>query len=182
MLVFTHRLSEANGGRLAAARDAAGWDQCLAALEASLGGEQAAEQPMLPAIEAYVDRFGLGDGQVEDTADGRVLHFERDIVWQPPEQAWQVLVGSSGYLEPGAPVPASAAPAGGVVTHVESPRVLEYAAGDGRVRWEFTADAKLGHRVSLTQVVPAQRTDAVPELLAGWKAHLEGFFARLMGG
>lgn len=125
---------------------------------------------MLPRIEAYVDRFGLGDARRLD--DGTLL-FERDIVWRPLEQAWQVLVGpDAGYLEPGSPAPALAAPAGGVVTHVEPEHVLELDSPDGPARWEFSADPRRGHRVRLSAHGEGQ----------AWQEHIGQYFARVLGG
>jgi uncharacterized protein YndB with AHSA1/START domain len=181
-LVFTHVVSESNGGWLAAGRDAAGWDTCLESLSARLDGVQPSAPDMLELMESYADRFGLATGTVQDTDGGKTLRFERDLVWKPLAQAWQLLVDGAGYLEPGAPAPAGATPPGlaepGAITHVEPPTTLELTA-DGVIRWQFSADPRLGHRVLLTHAVPADAD--VDELLAAWQAHLQRFFAQLVG-
>ena len=82
-LVFTHVLAPGgmSGGLPGAARNAAGWDACLAALAARLDGEPPPDVAWFPPFEDYVERFGLGGPRA--TADG--VRFERDVV-QPPEE------------------------------------------------------------------------------------------------
>jgi uncharacterized protein YndB with AHSA1/START domain len=94
-LIFLHTLGDEGGGRLAAGRNAAGWDACLEALEAQLAG-RTAEQPrseqMLPAMEQYIERFGLGEGAVHEHPDGYLIRFERDLVWRPVDEVWSMLI------------------------------------------------------------------------------------------
>ena len=62
-LVFTHVLAPGgmSGGLPGAARNAAGWDVCLAALAARLDGAPAPELAWFPRFEDYAERFGLGE-------------------------------------------------------------------------------------------------------------------------
>ena len=61
VLVFSHAFGDGDRGR--AARDAAGWDRCLARLEALLAGELMSEADSLQgwpaAHERYAERFGV---------------------------------------------------------------------------------------------------------------------------
>lgn len=85
--------------RLSAARNAAGWDSCLAALEARLDG---AERPALDwsARNAeYVERFGLDEGELLD--GGRFVRFARDLV-QPPARVRELLEERAGAPAAGA--------------------------------------------------------------------------------
>ena len=104
-LHFTHTLGggDAWGGRLAAARQAAGWDVCLAALEARLAGTAGGELDWFPRQEAYVERFGLAEGEVRAHADGHEARFERDLVKRANE-VWAALTGGDDP-GPGGPVP-----------------------------------------------------------------------------
>ncbi|WP_232376090.1 SRPBCC family protein [Amycolatopsis aidingensis] len=197
LLVFTHTVSPDNGGWLAAARNAAGWDTCLAALVAALDGtgQPAAGDAasMLASIESYVERFGLGEGEVHETADGYLLRFERDLVWRPAEQVWSQLTAAA---EEGAPEPAPGADPPlqathgyqeeGRLTEVAAPHLLEYewlheGAPAGRVRFEIHTDPQLGTRLVLTQTVPAHLAGSLATVLAAWQTHLELFFAALFG-
>ncbi|WP_027942083.1 SRPBCC family protein [Amycolatopsis taiwanensis] len=176
LLYFSQTLGGGPAARLAAGRHAAGWDHCLDSLQARLDGREA--EPFtewLGAMERYIDRFGLGEGEVSGTS----VHFARDLIWKPIDEVWQVLTGGAP-VEPGgaAPLPATNGyvPAG-QVTRVEAPRLLEYSSGDGLVRWEITADPRLGVRVELTQQQPADVVTA----LAAWHTQLELFFAAVHG-
>ncbi|GAB3483118.1 SRPBCC family protein [Amycolatopsis cihanbeyliensis] len=194
LLVFTHVLSPDNGGWLAAGRNAAGWDTCLAALAAALDGEQPPPAAgMLTRIESYVERFGLAGGEVRETTDGYLVRFERDLVWRPPEQVWSVLAAPAGdgAAEPAPgtdpPLPATHGYLQeGPVTEVAAPHLLEYewrheGAAAGRVRFEIDTDPKLGTRLVLTQTVPARLAGLRATTLAAWQTHLELFFAALFG-
>ncbi|MFD8499688.1 SRPBCC family protein [Amycolatopsis sp. NPDC059657] len=160
-LLFTHTFGRGEPAiaALAAGRNAAGWDVCLAALEARLDGKTA-EPPAdwLTPMAAYVREFGLDAGEVVDG----VLRFSRDLVWTPLDEVWNLL--TSGEL----------IEIGEIVTS-EAPKVLEYRAGPGIVRWEFTHDPLDGTRVEVTQtgVPDAER----PAALAAWRARLDLFFA-----
>lgn len=194
LLYFSQVHSEENGGRRAAGRNAAGWDTCFAGLDARLEGTTA-EPPadgMLGRIEAYVERFGLGEGEVRQIEGGHLLRFERDLVWRPLTQVWSTLIGEDDehYLEPGAPAPSAATHrhlTAGAVTEVRPPNVLEYAwlhdgAEAGKVRFELTADPRAGHRVALTQTVPAALAYLRATALGAWHTYLELLFAEVIGG
>jgi uncharacterized protein YndB with AHSA1/START domain len=194
-LVFSHTHSAAGGGRLGAGRNAAGWDQCLAALSARLDGRpgEEPEEEMFRRIAAYVERFGLAEGEVLDHSGGHLIRFERDLVWRPVAAVWELLTspGPDGPERPvvGAPPPqrfTNAYVPVGPITEVDPPHVLEYDwphDGDpaGRVRWELTEDPKAGNRVIITQTVPARLADLRATALAAWQIHLELLFAALFG-
>lgn len=188
-LYFSQTLGGGEIGRLGAGRNAAGWDHCLDALLAWLDGREA--EPFtrwMPAMDHYVDRFGLGEGTVTKTADGYELRFARDLVWKPVEDVWQALTEDADPETGGQP-PARATngyvPVG-KITQVDAPRLLEYVwrhDGEpaGLVRFELFFDADLGVRVELTQTVPARLADIAPTALAAWHTHLELFFAAVHG-
>lgn len=190
-LIFLHTLGDEGGGKLAAGRNAAGWDACLEALEAQLAG-RTAEQPrseqMLPAMEQYIERFGLGEGAVHEHPDGYLIRFERDLVWRPVDEVWSMLVeGKEPAVgsEPPRRFANEHAPAG-PVTEVERPHHLEFAwlrdgAQVGRIRWELTAHPTSGSRVTVTASVPSRLADLRAQLLAAYQTHLELFFAALNG-
>ena len=196
LLVLTHALAGGALGRLAAGRNAAGWDTCLDALDASLGARESppagefaeASAEMIERIEAYVDEFGLGEGEVRQEGDEYVVRFARDLIWTPVADVWALLtegqdpqVGqpppvrfTNGYVE-----------AGRVVT-VEAPEVLAYTwlhdgATEGRVRFTLVQDPALGNRVELTQTIPMRLADRRAEALAAWHTHLELMFAAVQG-
>lgn len=169
LLVFTHVLGDRHG----AGRNAAGWDTCLAGLEARL-----ADRPFEPPadvqgpMEHYIREFGLDEGRVEDG----VVRFVRDLVWRSLEEVWSLLTEG----EEGVPTRATNphVPPGPVVERTP-PRVLEFDSPTGRVRWEFRHDAEHGTTVELTH---ALRDPAfAPQALAVWHAHLELFFAATFG-
>jgi len=171
-LYFTQTLGGGPLGRLAAGRNAAGWDHCLAALAARLDEREA--EPFtewMSAMEHYIERFELGEGEVARTGAGYQLRFARDLVWKPSEDVWRLLT-EDGFAR-NARVPA------GEVTRSEEPRVLEYATGGGTVRWEIHYDEELGSRVELTHTT--READRLPELLATWHAQLERLFAAAHG-
>jgi uncharacterized protein YndB with AHSA1/START domain len=196
LLVFTHALAGGALGRLAAGRNAAGWDTCLDSLDASLAERETppagefAEAPagMIERIEAYVGEFGLDEGEVTEGGDEYVVRFARDLIWKPIADVWALLtegqdpqVGQSpplrltnGYVEAGS------------VTAVEAPEVLEYTwvhdgAAAGRVRFVLVQDPALGNRAELTQTIPRQLADRRAEALAAWHTHLELMFAAVQG-
>lgn len=189
-LLFTHALSNAQGGAATAARNAAGWDECLATLTARLDRRLPSRQaPMLQRIEAYVERFGLGRGEAVEGPDGWVLRFVRDLVWNPPERAWATLTGRAAVTV-GQPPPRSATIDGlkaGAVTAAAAPNVLEYdwlddGARAGRVRWEITADPLAGTRLVLTQTVPSRLPQVAAIVLPAWQERLNRYFAELFTG
>jgi uncharacterized protein YndB with AHSA1/START domain len=188
-LLFSHALSEEQGGLAAAARNAAGWDECLAMLTARFDDRLPSRQaPMLQRIEAYVERFGLGRGELVDGPDGRMIRFERDLVWNPPDRVWAALTGKAAVATgqpPPRPATIDPVPAGPVTT-ATAPNVLEYdwlhdGSAAGRVRWEITEDKYAGTRLVLTQTVPSRLPDLPAALLPAWQTRLERLFAALFG-
>jgi uncharacterized protein YndB with AHSA1/START domain len=198
-LVFTHTFAD----RPAAASFAAGWSICLDQLEALLDGSpgEAVSPPWQDMHEGYVDRFGLLEGSLEQTADGWTLRFERQLT-KPPAEVWAAMLdgGDSGAgaaggnaaaagLEVGDPAPAGLTNQfvlAGPITAVEPPRLLEYAwrSGDrdgGRVRWSLS-DGQGGARLVLTQSFPAALKERRATLLAGWHVWIELLAERLRSG
>jgi uncharacterized protein YndB with AHSA1/START domain len=193
LLVFTQTLSDAGtwGDRPAVARQAPGWDACLAWLAARLdAGERLPMEPtwFLERAERYVEEFGLGEGEVREHSDGYLLRFERDLV-QGPDQVWAAITEDADPPAVGAAPPLRATngyvPAG-TVTDAEPARVLEYAwlhdgAAAGRVRFELRDQQPIGCRLVLTQTVPARLAELRGTALAAWQTHLELLFAALHG-
>ncbi|MER7449611.1 SRPBCC family protein [Nocardia beijingensis] len=189
LLIFTHVLGGGPRARLGAARSAVGWDRCLAALTAALDGNGAGpDTTWLADIERYTSEFGLDTGACDKVADGYVLRFERDLVWQPPERLWSLLTEEQTPAV-GGPAPVRSTNAhveAGELVGVEPPRRLEYrwrrdGAVAGTVRWSFEADPDLGVRVELRQTLPDGLARLRPELLAAWHVQLELFFAATQG-
>lgn len=173
LLVMTQVLGE---GLPSAGRNAVGWEVCLDAMAARLDGTEF-EEPTehLAPTEAYVEKFGLGEGSV--TGEG--IRFERDLAWKPVADMWKLLVEDSEPKVGGAP-PVRATNGYmefGAVTAVEAPHVLEYETSLGPVRWEFRHDPAAGTTVVLTQKVNGD----VPLALAVWQVQLELFFAASFG-
>lgn len=196
LLVFTHALAGGALGRLAAGRNAAGWDTCLDGLDASLAARETppagefaeTSAAMVERVEAYVGEFGLDEGEVTEDGDEYVVRFARDLIWKPIADVWELLtegqdpqVGQSpplrftnGYVE------------AGTVVAVEAPEVLEYTwlhagAPAGRVRFVLVHDPALGNRVELTQTIPRRLADRRAEALAAWHTQLELMFAAAQG-
>ncbi|PRX49459.1 uncharacterized protein YndB with AHSA1/START domain [Prauserella shujinwangii] len=191
LLLFSHTLGGGRLGELGAGRNAAGWDTCLAALLAHLGGQRAEEPEMLPRMEFYAAEFGLAEGEVRTTGDGFELHFARDLVWRPAEQVWAMLTGEEDPAV-GDPPPAGCTVedvenvSAGQLTAVQAPRLLEFTwlhegGPAGRVRWELVQDPEFGTRVELTQTVPARLAGLRPAALAAWQARLEQLYAAVLG-
>jgi uncharacterized protein YndB with AHSA1/START domain len=187
-LHFTHTLGggEAWGGRLAAARHAAGWDVCLAALEARLDGAEPERPDWLARDEAYLERFGLADGELREHGDGRQVRFERDLV-QPVEAVWAMLTEGADHVPGEEPPPrfATAEFAPGAITAAKPGRALEYewqhdGAAAGHVRWELV-EHDFGSGLILTQTLPARLDELAPVALAAWKRHLRSLVATLHG-
>jgi uncharacterized protein YndB with AHSA1/START domain len=175
-------------GRLATARQAAGWDICLDQLGARLDGRPASTaDTWFARNERYVEKFGLAEGDVRERSDGWLVCFERDLA-QPVEQVWAALTGGPREIvvgdHPPAPATVDGVPAG-LVTVVDTVRVLAYpwlrdAEPVGEVRWELVGQA-FGSRLVLTQTVPADLPELRPLSLARWQVHLERFVAALHG-
>ena len=97
LLEFTHTFGRGEPAiaKLAAGRNAAGWDVCLDALDARLAGRDF-EQPRQwhGRMSSYVDEFGLGYGEV--LADG-TIRFRRDLVWKPVDEVRALLPDEPGW-------------------------------------------------------------------------------------
>ena len=97
LLEFTHTFGRGDPAiaKLAAGRNATGWDVCLDALDARLAGQDF-EQPAQwhAAMASYVEEFGLDDGEV--LADG-TIRFRRDLVWKPVDEVKALLPGEPGW-------------------------------------------------------------------------------------
>jgi hypothetical protein len=170
-LLFSHTLGEGglSGELPGTARNAAGWDVCLARLIARLDGDPDPELAWFPLFEAYAERFGLGEGRVRETADGVVLRFERDVV-QSPADVWAKLCDGEEPVV-GAEAPRRFGPTPpGRVTAVEPERAL---ALDG-VRWALEP-RPFGTLI----VVEADGLGA--REAAAWQVHLELLVAALAG-
>jgi hypothetical protein len=137
--------------------------------------------PHFSRHEELAHAFDLGRPQVEETADGWSIRFERQLVCEP-EVAWELFL--SGAAEPDIthPVPevgeelrARQAPEVvlGTVTHVEAPRLLAFDTGPGepgdRVRFELVEGTGHGARMVLTVTGsdPAQQDAALQQWRAG---------------
>ncbi|MGH3940416.1 MAG: SRPBCC family protein [Pseudonocardiaceae bacterium] len=188
-LLFSQTLGGGWVGRLAAGRNATGWDVCLDTLQAHLA-EQDFQQPTdwLGPMERYIRKFALDEGDIHDTGDGYRVHFARDLVWKPVDEVWTLLTeGAEFRVNDEPPLRATNGyVAAGPVTEVEAPHVLEYQclyddAPVGRVRWEISHDPLLGTRVELTQTLPASLAGFRATALAAWHVHLELFFAATHG-
>jgi len=184
LLLFSHTFDE----RPSAASFAAGWTICLTGLLSMLAGEEPAEDALAswPGLhERYVDRFGLAEGTVQQTAGGWVVRFDRQLT-RPVEAVWAALTGAdagtpeAGDLAVGGPAPRRVTngyvPAG-AVTALRPPTLLEnewLADGTpaGRVRWEL-AEGNGGARLTLTQTGLAALADRRATALAAWHTQLE---------
>ena len=190
-LVFTHALGHGATGRLGAARTAAGWDGCLAALAAAIddGETTSASDGWLARAEAYTEKFGLGRGYAEAATGAEVVvRFTRDLVPQTVDDAWGVLVEDT-LPQVGATPPVRAvnpAIGAGSVLAVQTARLLEYELTldeqtAGWARWEFVADPDTGARLEFTHTLPGSLHAHRARLLAVWQVHLELFYAACRG-
>jgi uncharacterized protein YndB with AHSA1/START domain len=193
-LRFTHTLSGTGtrGDRASSARQAAGWDGCLDLLAAVLDGDPRPSLPgqwWFPRAEAYVEKFGLAEGEVREHADGCLVRFERDLV-QPVADVWATLTeGHDGDIAAGGPIPARCTNhyvPGDSISTAAGPHVIEYTwrhDGEpaGLVRIELNPQQPIGCRLVLTQTVPARLVDVLPTALAAWQTHLELVFAAAHG-
>ncbi|MFD9894536.1 SRPBCC family protein [Amycolatopsis sp. NPDC059027] len=185
LLEFTHTFGRGESAiaRLAAGRNAAGWDTCLDALDARLIGATP-EQPANwhDRMAAYVEEWHLGEGEVVDG----VIRFRRDLAWKPVEEVWALLAPEA--LKPGDTAPASAGNGRltpGEVTVADAPHTLEFSVLDngnpaGKVRWEIVFDALDGVRAELTQTVPGDHPALAAEL-AAWHKRMAALFAATFG-
>jgi uncharacterized protein YndB with AHSA1/START domain len=186
LLIFTHTFDD----RPASASYAAGWHDCLDAMEMVLDGKPVdVASDSIAMHEEYVAAFGLDEGTAEVTPDGGRVRFERQLR-QPVETVWAALNGSvvAGTAAPaiGGPPPHAALAEtvrAGTITAVDAPSLLEYDwLGDdgqgGRVRWELSQGPG-GARLVLTQTGPAELADDRSGALASWQTHIERLAKRL---
>ncbi|QFU85842.1 SRPBCC family protein [Amycolatopsis sp. YIM 10] len=183
VLVFTHTLDE--GAHFTAARTAAGWDTCLAALLAQLDGRT--EEPLdhRPLMVSYLREFDLARGEV--TEDG--VRFVLDVVWRPFDTVWAALSGGKTVeigQKPPLPFTIGPVPAG-QVTAVDAPRGLTYrwshdGEDAGLVRWRLVHEPELATYVELTQTIPAKLSGVRATVLSAWQERLEQLFADLLRG
>lgn len=185
-LLFSHTFSGAGtwGDRAATARNAAGWDGCLAMLAGHLDGapEAVPDDFWFRRAEQYIAEFGLAEGEISQTAEGYLIRFERDLT-QPPQEVWDTLA-EGGEVSKDAPPPARFAHGyleAGPVTVAEPPHTLEYRSEDGLVRFELATQQPLGCRLVVTHAVPEAWADRRAVLLAAWQTQLELLFAALHG-
>ena len=173
--MFTHALAPDgdSGGRPGAARNAAGWDVCLAALAARLGGAPASGPEWFPLFEGYVERFGLGEGDVRP----RARRFERDVV-QTPDQVWALLTDGDAPAV-GEPAPRRFAPDAAGRGRGGRARARARVRGGRRARsagrWRRGCPAR-----SSWSSWP-RAADGLPSALAAWQVHLELLVAALAG-
>ncbi|MFG1946363.1 SRPBCC family protein [Nonomuraea sp. NPDC048826] len=143
LLTLTHVF----GDRFGAASFASGWHTCVAALAALLDGRPLpAEGDMARLHEDYVAILGLTSGELA----GGGVRLERQLV-RPAAEVWRALGGDGA--EAGSPPPEPFTVAGmpaGPVSRAEPGKILEYASGDGTVRWELGEGTGHGARLVLT--------------------------------
>jgi hypothetical protein len=165
-LVFTHVFNrgEPDIALLGAGRHVTGWVACLDALAASLD-DRPWQHPAAwhERMVRYVKEFGLEEGEPTDAG----FRFRRDLVWPPADDVWQRLPRAEDGAE---------------VTESRPPEVLAHTwlhdgKPAGEVRWEITADPLDGVRVELTQTVPAELRDRLPDLMAARHEQLNALFA-----
>ena len=187
-LHFTHTVTGADDwpARLQAARHAAGWDGCLAALVTRLDGREPGEVDWFARNQAYVERFGLADGELREQTGGNEVRVMRDLV-QAPRAVWSVLTGGAEPTEGDEPPPGFTAGdfEAGAVTAVQAGRLLEYhwkddRASAGRVRWELR-ELDFGTGLVVTQTLPAAPAELGPLALATWEQHVQRLVATLHG-
>jgi uncharacterized protein YndB with AHSA1/START domain len=191
-LTFTHRF----GDRPMAARQAAGWEVCLDALE----GREVPARRWAALHARYAAAWEAGSDGTESPgpAGSRRLRFERRLP-HPVERVWAALTdpgelagwladaeldlrvgGAVGLRWLDTDDEGHRAVARGTISALEPARVLEYETDpDGRLRWELLAE---GDGCLLTFEAEA----AVPEgrradRLAGWHVRLDGLAAALAG-
>lgn len=182
LLIFTHTFDD----RPAAASYGTGWTACLDGLGMLLDGREVEfTGDMAARHEEFVDHFGLGEGTAEDTGDGWLVRFERQLT-KPAGTAWQRL-GGERVRAPGDVVPGGFTVqefAAGPAVLVSRDAAVEYewlTGGEpaGRVRFELSEGTGHGARLVLVQT----GTDAAARdtALRCWREHIERFARSLAG-
>jgi uncharacterized protein YndB with AHSA1/START domain len=179
LLTLTHTFDD----RAGAASFASGWHTCIEAMDAMLAGRTIEAPSTMAELatqhEERVAEFGLADGSAEETADGWLVRFERQLT-QPIDAVWAMLTGSAPAAvgdQPPAGCTAAGIPAG-PITALDPPTALEYEGQDGRIRWELRDGTGHGARLVLTHHGPPDHSAA----LAAWKAHIERLAADVAAG
>ncbi|GAB3163295.1 SRPBCC family protein [Microbispora hainanensis] len=157
LLVFTQVFQD----RPAAASYASGWQVCLDAMDAIVGGRPAEwpEGNFAHLHEAYVEAFGLAEGVAErlpeptgeQAGGGWRVRFERQLT-RPVEEVWAA--AGAPAATPGAPVPGGLGE--GSVTAVREPAAglpayVESGEQGRRVRWELSQGTGHGARLVVTE-------------------------------
>ncbi|GII78785.1 hypothetical protein Sru01_37670 [Sphaerisporangium rufum] len=171
LLILRHTFDD----RFGAPSFAAGWHSCLDALAAALAGTAPADgsRDMAALLEKYIDVLGMAAG----TADDDGVRFERQLS-RPIPEVWDALGGTpTGGRVPAGFTVAEFPPL--EVADVKAPRLLEYDARPGRVRWELREGTGHGARLVLTHTCPPEHRRAA---LAAWQDHLTGLARRLLAG
>ncbi|MEV4293193.1 SRPBCC family protein [Microbispora rosea] len=182
LLVFTQVFHD----RPAAASYASGWQVCLDAMEAIVGG-RAPEWPegnFAHLHEAYVEAFGLAEGSAERPGErlgeqaggGWRVRFERQLT-RPVEEVWAA--AGAPAATPGAPVPGGLGE--GIVTAVgkpaaELPAYVESGEQGRHVRWELSQGTGHGARLVVTET-------GLPDPdgpLRAWRDRIEALARRLL--
>ena len=191
LLRFTHTFKD----RAGAASLAAGWHGCLDALGALLAGTpgEIMSPDWAARHEEYTAQFGLATGTTERTADGWLVHFERQLT-SPVETVWAALTATGAESAATVNLTRSDAPPlratngyvpAGAITAISAPTLLEYQWQDGGesaglVRWALS-NGPGGARLLLTQTLPEALAAQRPLFLAAWQTHLELFADHLKG-
>ena len=159
---------------------ACGWEACLAALEAVLGGKPVRmAPPTVAAFEHFLHELGLDQPTLEPIPGGARIRFERQTLMQPLAKVWSVLTGGLD-LRVGdfAPPLFTGANASGRIAIIEPPAELEYLLSNGgRVRWRLHEHFG-STRFDLTIAVP--RTVDIDQTAAVWRDHLEAVVTRII--
>ncbi|GLF94798.1 SRPBCC family protein [Streptomyces yaizuensis] len=176
LLTLTHTFGDHYG----AASFAAGWDRCLAALDALLTGrESVVMDPSGELHERYVRLLGLDGGTVTTGDGGPSIRYERQLV-RPAETVWAALSGSATPLLGGPPPPGFTAPGErpGPITALRPPRLLAYERPPaGAVRWRLGTGTGHGARLVLTADLAPE--ESAPDVLAAWRNRIEALAAEL---
>jgi uncharacterized protein YndB with AHSA1/START domain len=154
LLVMSHTFDD----RFGAASFGSGWTLCLDAMDLLLDDKPIDVEPDTGVLhDRFVELLGLNAGSAEQTPDGWVVRFERQLT-RPAETVWPHL------------------PSECPVTEQSEPKVLEYDLSGGRVRWELTQGTGHGARLTLTH----SGLSTPDEALATWPNRLDDLAAELL--
>ncbi|NIK61561.1 SRPBCC family protein [Kribbella shirazensis] len=154
LLVLSHTFDD----RFGAASFGSGWTLCLDAMDLLLAGKPIDIEPDTgPLHDRFVEQLGLNQGSAEQTPDGWVVRFERQLT-RPAETVWPHLTSE------------------GTVTEQSEPKVLEYEQSGAKVRWELTEGTGHGARLILTQT----GLSSPDEALTTWRGRLDKLAADLL--